>query len=399
MKKEKNKIFYKSLGILIFLMMLLTAQTNSATNTASFLEVSYSKAALFTSTNNNFYPTTNEKDILNSRGVILSQSFEQPWTYDSDGDLAPPGWEVHIFNTEGNTLSTWWDQIGTVTYENGDVIPPDGEYQAMVFWDYSDQDEWLISPLINLSEMEGTELSFMFYGEYGSPYGDHYYVKVSPSGNFEKNNFTDTLWDASDLPLGHNHYDTSIQLDLSTYDGKSIRLAWHDYALGGLWYAHHIDNVKVTVSGDADLECNGELSWVDVEPGATVAGEFIIYNQGDSHSDLNWEISSYPEWGTWTITPDHGEGLQPEDGEVTIEVEIIAPKDENQEFTGEVLISNVNNPEDSCCIPVSLITPVNQNSPYLFIQLLQRLSHRFPFLEVIYYIFTYQYNEFKGMVM
>ena len=230
-------------------------------------------------------------------------------------------------------------------------------------------------------------------------YNDHYYVKISPTGGYEKIDFTDTLWDASDQTGGNNFYDFPVVINLSAYDGMSIRIAWHDYAIGGLWYAHHIDDVKVTVFGESDLHCEGELSWVNVDPGATVSGEFSVINEGDPYSDLNWEIVSYPNWGTWTLSPEYGEGLQPDNGEVTVDIEIIAPEEENKEFSGEVKIINTDNSEDYCIIPVSLTTPLNDKSPNLIIQFYHKLSQHFPFFQIMYFMLLQLYTDAdKGMI-
>jgi len=54
-----------------------------------------------------------------------------------------------------------------------------------------------------------------------------------------------------------------------------------------------------------DLECGGSLTWTwtNVEPGSTVTESFTVKNVGDSGSELDWEISNYPSWGTLTLDP------------------------------------------------------------------------------------------------
>lgn len=115
-----------------------------------------------------------------------------------------------------------------------------------------------------------------------------------------------------------------------------------------------------------DLDCEGDLDWVDVTTGETVTGSFTVENIGATGSELNWEIESYPDWGTsWTFTPDSGTGLKPEDGTVTINVEVVAPGDTETEFTGSVKIVNIDNTADYCTIDASLVTPVSHNMPFL----------------------------------
>jgi hypothetical protein len=113
----------------------------------------------------------------------------------------------------------------------------------------------------------------------------------------------------------------------------------------------NLDFIKVLPS---DLDCEGELCWVDVEPGATVTGSFEVSNVGEPLSELDWEIASWPEWGTWTFDPSNGTDLTPEDGEVTVDVEVIWPEEANG---GEVKIVNCENPYDFCIISISLPTP------------------------------------------
>ena len=123
---------------------------------------------------------------------------------------------------------------------------------------------------------------------------------------------------------------------------------------------------------EPDLECEGSLSWTDIKPGETVTGEFTIENVGDENSLLDWEIESHPEdWGVWSFDHESGEDLTPEDGKITIEVEIVAPDIEEETFTGEIKIVNLEDPGNSCIIAVSLTTPVSHESPFmLFLELI-----------------------------
>ncbi|MFO7676863.1 MAG: VCBS repeat-containing protein [Thermoplasmatota archaeon] len=121
-----------------------------------------------------------------------------------------------------------------------------------------------------------------------------------------------------------------------------------------------------------NLECNGVLHFNDITPGSIVSGTINIQNIGMSGSELDWEIESYPSWGTWTFTPISGTGLTPEDGEIVVVVEIVAPQDKNQEFTGEVVIINSNNQYDFCSISVSLTTPLSQKNLMNNLQVFQQ---------------------------
>jgi len=134
--------------------------------------------------------------------------------------------------------------------------------------------------------------------------------------------------------------------------------SWINYGYG-TWYEEEfcMDHCFITYGfyeERPDLSCEGSLSWNDVPGGSTVEGSFIVENIGDPGTNLDWEISEWPDWGTWTFTPTNGEDLTPEDGPVTVEVEVVAPDEHNEEFTGEIKIINSEDPRDYCIIDVSL---------------------------------------------
>jgi hypothetical protein len=108
-----------------------------------------------------------------------------------------------------------------------------------------------------------------------------------------------------------------------------------------------------------DLDCSGSLSWIDVKSGATVTGSFQLQNIGDADSLLNWTVNkSSINWGTWSFTPKSGEGLTPEDGNITVQVSVIIPNKKDSEFQGQLRVENQNNLSDFHLIPVYLKTPV-----------------------------------------
>lgn len=134
-------------------------------------------------------------------------------------------------------------------------------------------------------------------------------------------------------------------------------------------------SLKTGLKHGADLSSEGSLVWTDVRPGATITGGFIVKNIGESSSKLNWEITKWPEWGTWTFTQLHGENLTPEQGPITINVSITAPNKKNTEYSGNILIVNKENTSDCETISVSLITPYK---PYLtLLNFLKALMEKF----------------------
>lgn len=105
-----------------------------------------------------------------------------------------------------------------------------------------------------------------------------------------------------------------------------------------------------------DLYCETNLTWNDVQPGYTINDSISIKNNGEPGSLLDWEIESWPEWGTWTFTPRQGDDLSTNAGPITLQVSVIAPLEEDQEFTGNIIIINKENKNDYCTINTHLKT-------------------------------------------
>ncbi len=137
----------------------------------------------------------------------------------------------------------------------------------------------------------------------------------------------------------------------------------------------------------SNLNCEGALSWTDIKPGAQVNGSFIIKNIGDAGSSLNWSIKDYPVWGTWNFTSLDGNNVKPEDGIITINVEVISPDIQNMNFTGEIKIENKDNLSDYDIINVTLTTKKNKRINILF-SLIEKLIYRFhPIEKILKYIY------------
>ncbi|HWR64274.1 MAG TPA: lectin like domain-containing protein [Candidatus Thermoplasmatota archaeon] len=129
-----------------------------------------------------------------------------------------------------------------------------------------------------------------------------------------------------------------------------------------------------------DLDCDGELSWAKVKPGATVMGNFTVQNIGEPTSELDWTVIEWPEWGEWTFTPSSGTDLAPEEGAVSILVHVVAPT-EKSEYNGTIKIVNAHDPGDYEEISVYMKTPVDLTLKYRLLDLLSSLLERFPVLQ------------------
>jgi hypothetical protein len=130
-----------------------------------------------------------------------------------------------------------------------------------------------------------------------------------------------------------------------------------------LYYHDNTANfcIKGLVGNKADLECEGNLIWSDVKPVSQISENLIIRNIGDPDSNLDWIVTEYPSWGNWIFNPSEGYDLKPEEGEFLIQIDIIAPDEDNTQYNGSVIISNKNDPNDFQIIDVSLTTPNRLN--------------------------------------
>ena len=197
-----------------------------------------------------------------------------------------------------------------------------------------------------------------------------------------------SFYDASD--------DSLIGTDAGVSSGGTASTTWSDleYETTYSWYAIADDGQDTTQSHvwdfttesvpEPDLDAEGDLQWVDVKPESTVSGTITVENIGDLGSLLDWEITEYPDWGTWSFDPEEGTDLGP-GSTISIDVEVVAPPDKKTEFTGTVKIVNSADSSDYIEISVSLVTPRTRNNVELFIvSFFKQLFERFPLLEPMF---------------
>jgi hypothetical protein len=132
-----------------------------------------------------------------------------------------------------------------------------------------------------------------------------------------------------------------------------------------------------------DLSCRGSISWqktTGTKQLATRTGTFEVGNVGQPGSLLNWQVTDWPTWGTWSFSPSSGTGLA--DGSwVTVTATCVPPNQPNQQFTGNITITNTDDATDFCKIPVTLKTVKSRviNAPFL--QFLEKLILQLPMLK------------------
>ena len=226
----------------------------------------------------------------------------------------PADWSQIITNTGAanpvGVLPTWCS-FGTVNISGtGNIAPTEGVKQAGLWWDYTHQDEWLLTPSFNCPP--DAHLTFDSYATLGSINNDHYYVKVSSDGG---NTWT-VLWDATAQAAGENHYAYPISVDLAVYAGTEVKLAFHAEdppSDDGLWYEWFIDNVYIGNFVETIRFAGSELtgsrlisSGSNIGSGNTpqrlarAQGLQSGYNSGRSHSgparSINRTLEGYKIW-------------------------------------------------------------------------------------------------------
>jgi hypothetical protein len=138
------------------------------------------------------------------------------------------------------------------------------------------------------------------------------------------------------------------------------------------------DNVYILEFGSeptADLVASGDLAWPAAPAGGTLTSQITVAN-GVPATMLDWEIESYPDFGTWTFEPSSGEDLT---GTTTVDVTVVAPA-EDGEFSGEVVIANTESSADKVTIPVTLVTPKSKSINTPIIEFLEQHPRMFPLL-------------------
>jgi len=196
---------------------------------------------------------------LNVKGdIFFSEDFET-WDLDSDDDEAPVGWEMSwkykILNTYGGK-TYWHNSTQTPLSSNCAKVNFNNKY------DWS-QDERLISPTIDLTNCNNTNLIF-WTESYGNnyPMGDHDYVQVRIEGD----SWTTIIDLAQQVPT--NLWDSPITLNISSYDNEIIQLRFRKYNQGYQWNKYvgvwAIDNLTVEADYEALEDSEPPVTTLDL---------------------------------------------------------------------------------------------------------------------------------------
>jgi len=105
---------------------------------------------------------------------------------------------------------------------------------------------------------------------------------------------------------------------------------------------------------DPNLNAYGNIDITGASPGSTVETTIYIENVGDDLSCLDWEITEVPDWGDWSFSSESGDHIKPAGGAEEVSVSIKLSNQKIPEYTGELIVSNKENPDDFVSLTVSI---------------------------------------------
>jgi len=316
-----------------------------------------------------FFETTHSWSFVEGYGSAVALA---DINCDKKLDLATGAWwdNTRIFLNDGSGLPTEpsWTSAGTSVVEKivfGNVGPTLIEKTYIEIFQADEDCKLFYLPHQNIQKINSVKIDDKELNPSEFTYSrEHGWVTVKNSP-------------VTALEVSYN-YSRSLDMVISNWDQN----------IGNYLYYNRICEEICP-----DLECEGDLRFIDVLPDSINNGSFTIKNIGDPDSELDWEISEFPEWGEWTFNPASGTDLKPEDGNITIDVKVVAPEDTNEIFTGNVKIVNTYDTDDYCIIDVLLITPKSRPIYHAFInRLFYKLPNIYP---LVSNILTSIYNTFS----
>jgi hypothetical protein len=175
--------------------------------------------------------------------TLLYESFE-------GGVMPPAGWSV----IDGTSSTRHWQLVDT---GSNPAWIHSGTYAGWVNYEALDQDEWLISPLMDFTGVQTPYVEFWTYANNNwVANGELQFLVIDGSGTF-----TDTLWQQSSETWPYPSTYHQVVVDLSAYEDQDVYLAWR-----------YVGNDGDSIALD-DISVIGDIpSEVEVTFQATVSG-------------------------------------------------------------------------------------------------------------------------------
>lgn len=191
-----------------------------------------------------------KKNTLALLFIVTINSYSQSIfneNFETTTDLLASGWRLY---NDTHTLNNGYDSIFTNAWEIvewAEETPNKAASTSSAFIEPGPANRWLITPSITIpANASNTFLTFKARSFDATPHQDGFKLKVSTTTN-SKNSFTTTLLSVPNTPNTLLNQVIATTVDLSSYAGQTIYLAWVDDFENGNILA--IDDVEVMVNG------------------------------------------------------------------------------------------------------------------------------------------------------
>jgi len=171
---------------------------------------------------------------MNAQTTVLTEGFQ-------DTTFPPTNWSLNQ-----NNPSQTWSRIASVNDPTNFI--------AQVQYDENliQQDEWLITPSLDLSGFEQISLEFKL--------GMSYYWGVNPNDNYDAlikvsvdgGNTWTQIWNEDVLGTFTNFTMNNVNLDISTYNQNDVKIAFQYYGVDGAQLL--LDDIVVTGTEGASVD-------------------------------------------------------------------------------------------------------------------------------------------------